>query len=86
MKKNQYLQLGYVKASKYRTDVLCVLKDGVLCPKEISEKTKYHTSHVSTTLTELQSRNLVVCINPEARKGRLYRLTSDGKTICAQLS
>ncbi len=79
-------QLGYVKASKYRTKVLTALKDSVLCPKDISDRTQYPQSHVSNTLSDLSRQGLVVCINPDARKGRLYQLTDDGKAVCAKLA
>ncbi len=73
--------LGYIQASKYRKKVLFTLKDGLLRTKDIADETKYPQTHVSNTLSELVKQNLVVCANPESRKGRLYKLTSDGQTI-----
>ncbi len=77
--------LGYVKASKYRITILLSLKGGILCPKEISDNTKYPQSHVSGTLSELAKYNLVECINPKYRKGRLYQLTPQGKLLLEYL-
>ena len=31
------------------------------------------TNHISKVLRELKAHELVECINPEVRKGRLYR-------------
>ncbi len=77
--------LGFVKASRYRKNVILALKDEYLCPKEIAEQTKYYSSHVSHTLSELAKRDLVTCINPKSRKGRLYALTRSGKKIGCML-
>lgn len=76
-----YSLLGYVQASEYRKRVLFSLKDGLLRPKDIANETKYPQSHVSNTLSELVKQNLVVCTNPESRKGRLYKLTAEGQTV-----
>ena len=85
MKKTILKNLGFVKAGEYRKNVILVLKDEFLCPTEIAEKIKYPTSHVSNTLSELAKRDLVTCVNPEVRKGKLYTLTSSGKKICCML-
>jgi len=86
MKKDLDVKLGRVKASRYRRNVLTALMEGPLCPKEISDKVGYHASHVSSILSELGRDGLAICKNPNATKGRLYRLTADGKAICAMLS
>ena len=86
MKKELHPELGYVLASKHRQKVLVALMENALCPSEISKKTDLHQSHVSKTLKELTARSLLVCMNPNDRKGRLYNLTADGKTVCAQLA
>ena len=85
MKKTTWDDLGHVKASKHRKDVILVLKNGCLCPTEIADRTGYHQSHVSSTLSDLTKWNLVTCLNPKSRKGRLYALTTSGKRICNSL-
>jgi len=73
--------LDFVKRSSYRQNVLKSLEDNVLMPKEIAERSNIKTNHVSKVLSELKSKELIEIINPEARKGRLYRLTNNGKEI-----
>ncbi len=85
MKGDPHPYLGHVKASTYRKRVLTALEGRVMCPKEISEKVGYPPSHVSSTLSDLAEHGLVVCTNPDVRKGRLYCLTGDGTAVCAQL-
>ena len=71
----------YVKISKYREKVVEALKHADvngLIPKQISQKTGILQNHISIVLKQLADKELVVCINPEARKGRIYRLTDMG--------
>ena len=42
-------------------------------------------NHISNTLKELKDHDLVECINPEVRKGRLYRLTDKREEIVKKL-
>lgn len=69
----------------YRQNVLKSLEDNVLMPKEIAERSNIKTNHVSKVLAELKSKGLIEIINPEVRKGRLYRLTNLGDEIVNHL-
>ena len=77
--------LEFVRRSTYRQRVLKSLNDDVLMPKEIAERSNIKTNHVSKVLSELKSKELIELVNPEARKGRLYRLTSVGDEIVEHL-
>ena len=55
-------------------------------PKEIAERSGIKVNHVSKVLSELKRKDLIECINPETRKGKLYRLKNDGKWILEQLN
>ena len=77
--------VDFVKRSSYRQNVLKSLEDNVLMPKEIAERSNIKTNHVSKVLAELKSKELIEIINPEVRKGRLYRLTDIGDEIVKKL-
>lgn len=62
------------------------LKDKPLTPTTISDKTKLYPSHVSLTLSELTEKNLVVCLTPKLKKGRLYDLTKKGRKLLKDLT
>lgn len=66
--------LEFVRRSTYRQRVLKSLNDDVLMPKEIAERSNIKTNHVSKVLSELKSKDLIEIINPEAHKGRIYRV------------
>lgn len=74
-------KLAWVKASSYRKDILHSLGDKPKTPKELSEDTDYYLSHVSSTLSDLKSKDLVECLTPDRRKGKLYSITDEGKEI-----
>lgn len=73
---------AYVVSSTYRKKALQVLGDNeVMTPKGIAGCCNVSTNHISNTLSELKEKELVVCINPEMKKGRLYKLTSLGSEV-----
>lgn len=75
----------YVKRSTYRVKVLKSLGDDVKMPKEIAQESGILPNHISNVLTQLKKRDLVECLNPDIRKGRLYRLSEEGLDILEKL-
>ncbi len=74
-------EISYVEISKYRTKTMKSLEGEVLIPSQIARNSGIRTNHISKVLSELKSHELVECINPEVRKGRLYRLTNKGEEV-----
>lgn len=80
--KDKLLKLiSYVQISKYREKTLKSIGDDVKIPTNIAKDSGIRTNHISKVLSELKSKEIVECINEEARKGRLYRLTETGKDV-----
>ena len=79
-------EYGYVTASKYRSKVMKSLDGEVKMPSQIAKDTDILQNHMSATLRQLKERHLVECINPEVRKGRLYRLTDKGEKIVDKIT
>ncbi|MCR5026788.1 MAG: transcriptional regulator [Methanobrevibacter sp.] len=67
--------LGYVMASSYRLSVIKYIGNGVRIPSDIAKKIGVRTNHISNVLADLKKNGLVVCLNEEAHKGRLYKNT-----------
>lgn len=61
------------------------LDGDVLIPTQIARNSDIRPNHISKVLAELKAHELVECINPEVRKGRLYRLTDKGESIVDNL-
>ena len=67
--------VGYIMASDYRTKILKSIGESMKIPSAIAEEIGLRTNHVSNVLKDLKDKNLVVCLNEDARKGRLYKNT-----------
>ena len=67
--------LGYVMASSYRLKVIQYIGNGVRIPSDIANKIGVRTNHISNVLSDLKEHDLVVCLNEDAHKGRLYKNT-----------
>ena len=78
-------EISYVKISTYRTKVMKSLEDEVKIPSKIAEDAEIRQNHISKVLAELKAHELVECINPEVKKGRLYRHTEKGDKIVKNL-
>ncbi|WP_458453066.1 transcriptional regulator [Methanobrevibacter sp.] len=73
--------VGYVMASEYRSKIIKCIGDNIKIPSAIASEIGLRTNHVSNVLKDLKEKNLVICLNEEARKGRLYRNTQLGLNV-----
>ena len=79
------IEMSYVQISKYREKVVKALDGETKIPTQIARDSGIRRNHISKVLRELKEHELVECINPEARKGRLYRLTDKGDELVKNL-
>ena len=78
-------EISYVQISQYRTKVMNALDGEVKIPSNIARDSGIRTNHISKVLGELKEHELVECINPEVRKGRLYKHTVKGEQVVKNL-
>lgn len=78
-------EISYVQISQYRTKVMNALDGEVKIPSNIARDSGIRTNHISKVLGELKEHELVECINPEVRKGRLYKHTEKGEQVVKNL-
>lgn len=76
---------GYLVASKYRMKILLSLAEKPKTPKEISKELGLYISHVSSTLSDLSSKGIIQCLNPNQKRGKLFYLTETGKDLEKEL-
>ena len=72
---------SYVDASSHRSLVLNDINTSIKTPKTIATETGLRPNYVSKVLRDFKDRDIVVCINEEVRKGKLYELTPLGLKI-----
>lgn len=75
----------YVEKSSYRVRILKAIGDDVKIPTEIANDSGVLRNHVSNVLRELKEQDLIECLNPNSRKGRLYRVTDEGSEILKEI-
>ena len=78
--------ISFVQSGTSRTKVIKAIAKETKMPKHLYyDLNKIKSSQISATLTELKNANIVVCINEEKRKGRLYQLTELGLEVLEYL-
>lgn len=79
---------AWVKRGKARKAVLVLLNDSnmPLAAKDIGSKLHYSIPQVSYVLRELSEKNIVECLNPKDKIGRLYKISKDGNNIIGAIS
>lgn len=82
MEKQVIKGISLLKNSEYRRKILESLSTAnYLTPSEIAGKTKIRLNHISNFLKDLKENELVVCLNEEEKRGRLYKITELGKKV-----
>jgi len=81
MPRNIWQDYGQVIASKYRRGVVLALRNRPMTPTEISREMGVGTACISRSLRELAEKQIVICLTPKRKKGRVYSLTKKGVEI-----
>lgn len=76
---------AYVNISSYRVRSVKALKGEVKTPTDIARDADIKLNHISKILGQLKECGVAVCLNEDARRGRLYKLTSVGEEIVDHL-
>ena len=80
--KNEIVKTAsWVLISSYRNRVMITLGGKLKTPSVLAKESGVKINHISKVLKELKQKNLVVCINEEAHKGRLYKMTDFGQQV-----
>jgi len=77
--------VGKILASRYRRELLESLGKGAATPTMLEKRTNVKISHISEILRELADLGLVNSATPELRKGKLYEITSLGKSVLKEV-
>lgn len=75
----------YINNSKYRAKIIKSMGSDAKFPSIIANDTDIPQNQVSTVLRSFIDKEIVEIVNPEARKGRTYRLTKYGLDILEKL-
>lgn len=78
MNEEDRLFLRFINRSSYRVKILNCIGDGYKIPSVIAAETGLLRNHVSVGLQRLIGLGLVRCLNPDAKRARVFRLTDKG--------
>jgi predicted transcriptional regulator len=76
--------VSYVIASKTRKAILFKLETP-RTPTFLAKDLGINLANVSRALTELESKDVVICLTPKQKVGKIYSLTKKGKDIVGQM-
>lgn len=76
--------VSYVIASKTRKAVLLKLETP-RTPTFLSKELDVNLANISRGLAELEDRNIVVCLTPNQKVGKIYALTKKGTDIIGKI-
>lgn len=82
--KEIFTMIGFIKSSRHRLLSIKAIENSIKTPTEIGKEIGIRTTQASGALIELKKRDLVVCLNEESHKGRLYTASELGKEMLAQ--
>lgn len=75
----------YIKISPNREKVIKALDGNILKPSDISKRINIHINTVSKSLKQLKEHDLVYLLNPDTKRGRLYKLTEKGNNVLSHM-
>lgn len=82
IKDEKLLKLAsWVLISSYRNRIMIALGNKLKTPSTLARETGIRLNHISNILGELKNKKLIVCINEDAKKGRLYQTTELGAQV-----
>lgn len=76
---------GYVNISSYRAKAVKAIEAGEETPSSIAKHSGIKINHISNVLRQLKNCQVAECINEEAHKNRIYRLTDVGQEVAKHL-
>ncbi|MFH1324931.1 MAG: winged helix DNA-binding protein [Nanoarchaeota archaeon] len=77
--------MSYVMSSKPRFRILTELRKGNKIPTELAKILDSPISHISTTLKELEIKELVECLTSERRKNKFFKITNKGEGVLGDI-
>lgn len=74
--------ISFIARSKRRKEVLELLgKSKEISQREIMKLSKQYKSHNSRTIKELLNKKIIICINPQDRTFKFYKITNKGRKV-----
>lgn len=78
---------AWLKRGSRRKAVLTLFHESekALTANDVKNKAKISLSQASFTLSELRDKNLIVCLNPSDKIGKLYKISDLGEELISEI-
>jgi len=83
--KQLWEQVSFVMSSKYRKAVLEAIENPIT-PTQLKKKLNIDKAHISRALDSLVKSKLAICLTPNAKKFKLYKISESGNKVLQQLN
>lgn len=84
--KDIWHKYAIINASKYRERILQCLAKREMTAQELSEECELYLSHVCRSLKDMIELDLIVCLTPNVKRGKIYKLSDTGVKVVEMLS
>ena len=81
----KWKNISFVISSNYRKKVL-KSAENLKTPSTLSKELNINKTHISKTLSELESKKMIKCLTPNQTKGKLFIISNYGKNILKEIS
>lgn len=80
-------KFAWLKRGKRRVEVLNIFYNSnrPLTIKEIKNTSKIAMSQASITVSDLLDNDLIICLNPDDKIGKLFEIADEGKNLLEYL-
>jgi len=78
--------ISFILSSKLRFQTLLELKKGEKTPSKLAEILNEARSHISKTLKELEEKSLIICLTPDRRKQKFFKISDLGIDIISSIN
>ena len=78
--------ISFIMSGKLRFKILVELKMSEKTPTDLSTVLKIPISHISKTLSELQEAQLIICLTPNRRKKKFFKITEQGIELLSSIN
>lgn len=80
-------KFAWLKRGKRRVEVLNIFYNSnrPLTIKEIKNTSKIAMSQASITVSDLLDNDLIICLNPDDKIGKLFKIADEGKNLLEYL-
>ena len=85
MRYTKWDDISFISRSKNRANLLNALKEPKT-PTQLSKELSLNIGYISNLIIDLLKRKLIVCLTPNEKRYRLYKISKKGENIIKSIN